>query len=196
MRILTLAAAGLLAATPAAAQAAWTAQAGLAWSTLLVEDDIVDPITVRPGLAPTLLLGVALPAFPKNRLGLEVAVGRPGLDVEEEAGTRDLMTVTTLTATLGLDGRITDALRWRAGLGVISYIPGEDEWLFADGTMTTWLVGAGLTYHHALSGALDLVGSARYDYHRFTTDALERQGFANPETVHRVTVGLGVGGLF
>jgi hypothetical protein len=38
----------------------------------------------------------------------------------------------------------------------------------------------------------DLMASARYDYHRFTTDELERRGFSQTQPVSRISLSVGL----
>ncbi|HSE26966.1 MAG TPA: hypothetical protein VLA95_01955 [Gemmatimonadales bacterium] len=187
----------LLAARPAslAAQAHFTARLGVTWSSTLVEDEIRtdEPITLEAGIAPTLVLGADLPLTPKNRVGLEVALARSDAEVDDAGTTSTLTSLTTATFTVGLDGRIRDPLRWRAAFGAIKYLPGEDVGVFREGGPWRWVAGAGLDWSRPLNDRLSLTAGLRYDYHRFTTDALRDQGFANPEAVHRVAVTVGVG---
>lgn len=187
----------LLAARPAslAAQAHFTARLGVTWTSTLVEDEIRtdEPITLEAGIAPTLVLGADLPLTPKNRVGLEVALARSDAEVDDAGTTSTLTSLTTATFTVGLDGRIRDPLRWRAAFGAIKYLPGEDVGVFREGGPWRWVAGAGLDWSRPLNDRLSLTAGLRYDYHRFTTDALRDQGFANPEAVHRVALTVGVG---
>jgi len=38
----------------------------------------------------------------------------------------------------------------------------------------------------------DLMVSARYDFHRFTTDELERRGFSQAQSVSRISLSVGL----
>lgn len=189
----------LLTAIPAtlAAQVRLTARAGVTWSSTLVEDEILggEPITLEAGLAPTLALGADLPLTPKNRVGLELALARSDAEVDDAGSTYTLTSLTTATVTAGFEGAIRDPIRWRAGFGAIKYLPGEETGVFREGGPWRWVAGAGIDWSHPLNDRLSLTAGLRYDYHRFTTDALEDQGFANPEGVHRVGLTVGVGGL-
>lgn len=189
----------LLTAIPAtlAAQVRLTARAGVTWSSTLVEDEILggEPITLEAGLAPTLALGADLPLTPKNRVGLELALARSDAEVDDAGSTYTLTSLTTATVTAGFEGAIRDPIRWRAGFGAIKYLPGEETGVFREGGPWRWVAGAGLDWSRPLNDRLSFTAGLRYDYHRFTTDALEDQGFANPEGVHRVGLTVGVGGL-
>jgi hypothetical protein len=178
------------------AQAEFTARAGVTWSSTLVEDEIAasGPITVKAGLAPTLVLGASLPATATNRVSLELAFARSTATVEDDSGEHDLADLNTIGVSLGFDGPLTSGVRWRAGAGALKYAPSEEVGVFREGGSWRWQAGAGVDWARKLSESLDFVAAIRYDYHRFTTDALEANGFANPEGVHRIAVTVGIGG--
>jgi hypothetical protein len=194
-----IAAALLLLALPAglSAQARVTARVGAAWSSTLVEDEIRadESIDLQAGIAPTLLLGADLPLTPKNRVGVELALARSDAEVDEGGATSTLTSLTTATLTLGFDGQLRAPFRLRAAFGAIKYLPGEETGVFREGGPWRWVAGAGVDWSRPLNDRLSLTAGLRYDYHRFTTDALRDQGFANPEAVHRVALTIGVGGL-
>jgi hypothetical protein len=195
----TIAVSLLLLACPGTvtAQLRLTAGAGVTWSSTLVEDEIRadEPITLEAGIAPTLMLGASLPLTPKNLVGVELALARSDAEVDDAGSTSTLTSLTTATITVGFDGGIAEAVRWRVGFGAIKYLPGEETGVFREGGPWRWVAGAGLDWGHPLGERLSLLAGLRYDYHRFTTDALRDQGFANPEAVHRVALTVGVGGL-
>ena len=197
LRMRTLAAVLLMVAVPGGlgAQVRFGARAGVTWSSTLVEDEIQpgEPITLKAGLAPTLVLGASLPFSPHNRVGLELALARSDAEVDDAGATSTLTRLTTATITAGFDGRVADSLRWRAAFGALKYLPGEETGVFREGGPWRWVAGAGLDWSRPLSDRLSLLAAVRYDYHRFTTDALRETGFANPEAVHRVAVSVGVG---
>jgi hypothetical protein len=187
----------LLAPRTLAAQAEFTARAGATWSSTLVEDEVEvgTPITLSAGIAPTLVLGASLPLTPKNRLGLELALARSDAEVDDGGAVSTLTGLTTAAITAGFDGAIRDPFRWRVVFGAIKYLPGEEVGVFREGGPWRWVAGLGLDWSRPLSERLRLEAGVRYDYHRFTTDALRDQGFANPEAVHRVALTVGVGGM-
>ncbi len=193
----SIAAALLLLALPAglSAQARYTARVGATWSSTLVEDEIRadQPISLEAGIAPTLVLGADLPLTPKNRVGVELALARSDSEVEDAGTTSTLTSLTTATITIGFDGQIRAPFRLRAGFGAIKYLPGEETGVFREGGPWRWVAGAGVDWSRPLNDRLSLTAGVHYDYHRFTTDALRDQGFANPEAVHRVAVSVGVG---
>ena len=90
------------------AQVDYNARVGATWATALVRDDIINEIEVQQKLAPTLVLGVALPIAPLYRAGLELALATSGYQSKEDGGeTVDLGTLRTGTITLGLDGPVS-----------------------------------------------------------------------------------------
>lgn len=182
----------LVAAAPAAAQVRLAARAGVTGSTAIVKDQIVEDIEVVPALAPTLTIGTSLPVNPKLRADLEVAYATSTAEVQENGDqTGDLGSVGTLAYTVGLSGPILSRLSWRLSLGGLTYLPSEEEGIFRDGGHTTLLFGAGLDWRQPISTAWAIIAGLRYDFHTFTTDALESQGFTQSQQVQRI--GLSVG---
>jgi hypothetical protein len=97
----------------------------------------------------------------------------------------------TLSLTGSIDGPVFGPLRYRAGAGMLKYLP-DEEGIFADGGPLLLLLTAGADVQLASRGSFALMGRIRYDYHRFTTDELSAQGFSRTQDVHRLALGLGV----
>jgi hypothetical protein len=175
------------------AQLDYNARLGVTWATALVHDDVINEIEVRQNLAPTLVLGAALPIAPLYRAGLELALATSGYQSREAGGTTvDLGTLRTGAITLGLDGPVSGGLRWRAGVGLLRYLPTEDQGIFLLGGTTRFLAGAGIDYRHPIMAHWDLMASLRYDFHRFTTSQLEARGFSQSQGVQRIGVTIGL----
>lgn len=169
------------------------ARLGLTGATDLVTDRITtQEITVRQDLAPTLLLGASLPVSPRLNAGLELSLGTGGLDATEGGESTDLGTLRTAMITVGLEGPLVWQLRWRAGVGVLKYWPSEDTGIFLLGGPTDYVLMAGADYRRVLDADWSIVAGVRYDYHRFTTDALEARGFSQSQQVHRFGISIGV----
>jgi hypothetical protein len=179
---------------PAAAQAQtdFYARLGLTGATKLLRDDILEEITVAQGLAPTLVLGVAVPFTPLYRVGLEATVTSSGFHSSENGAQTDLGTLRTGSLMLGLDGPVWRQFRWRAGLGLLKYLPADDNGVFLQGGSTRFLVGAGLDYRRPVMSSWDLSAGLRYDFHRFTTDELVTRGFSGTQGVQRVSISVGL----
>lgn len=190
---LLLAVAVIPATLRAQTQVEWTAQLGAAWSSALVTDAILAPIKVEPRIGPALLLSASLPSDAKgHRIGLEAAL-TSGSYVSKENGTStDLGTLRTATITLAATGHLTGSLRWRAALGLIKYLPAEQTGIFQDGAPTRAAGGLGVEYRRDFRPGWTLVGTLRWDYHRFTTAHLQAQGYTGAQDVHRITLGVGV----
>jgi hypothetical protein len=74
----------------------------------------------------------------------------------------------------------------------VKYLPSEDAGIFADGGGHAWLLGIGADYRRPRKGGgSEWFAGLRYDIQRFTTDALEAQGFKGRQVVHRVFLSLG-----
>lgn len=179
--------------SPLAAQTDYYARLGATFSTALVKDQIINEIEVKPGLAPTLVLGVALPIAPLYRAGLEACLTSSGYKSEEPGAEADLGTIRTSAVTLGLDGPIATSVRWHAAVGLLRYWPSEDRGIFLQGGTTRFLAGAGVDYRRPIMTKWDLMASLRYDYHRFTTDELQARGFSQSQGIQRISATIGLG---
>jgi len=175
------------------------ARLGATWSSPLTEDLLVrDRITTQQSIAPTIVLGGAMEVFPRYDADLEFQFTTGSYSSEISGrGTTDLGTLRTFSGSLGLNGPVVDPrIRWRASIGVIKYLPSENTGMFLQGGDIDFIGGIGADYRRQVSSKLDVSVALRYDYHRFTTDELQRQGFSQSQAVHRVglTVGISMGG--
>ena len=198
---LPLLAVGLLVPASLSAQTTSTffARGGATWSSNIVQDRILaDTIATQPGIGVTLVAGGGVVAFPRYLVDLELQFTTGSYTATtNEQEKNDLGTLRTLSATIGLNGPLPSPyFRWRASMGVLNYLPKDQSGIFLRGGPLDFLIGAGLDYRRRVSGSLDLMVSLRYDFHRFTTDELQAQGFSQTQQVHRVglTVGVATGG--
>lgn len=182
----------------AEAQVDYYARLGATGSTALVRDVLFTPIETKPGIAPGLFAGISIPLAPDYSIGVEGAASHGSMSgtSDDPAGepneSVDLGGLTTLTALATLEGRVAAHLRWRAGAGLIRYEPGESEGAFARGGTTRWLVGGGLDYRAPALASWDVMLSARYDFHRFTTPELRARGFTRTQGVQRGSLSIGL----
>jgi len=190
------AAAGL--ARPRAATAQTTdyyLRAGVAGGTALVRDAIRTELHVEQSIAPALALGAGVPLGTRYRVGLELGATLGGLTATEtNEEDRDLGGVRTASALAYLEGGLVPSVRWRAGLGGITY-GGSDAGMFDGGSGVRLLAGGVLDWRRPVMARADLTVALRYDFHRFSTDALRARGFEGAQGVSRVllTVGLARG---
>ncbi len=184
----------LLAAGPPAlpAQTDYYARVGAVGVSTLVRDFIGNEITVRQSIAPMVAIGASMPISPGYRAGVEVTAASGGFDAEQDGAETDLGTLRTASLLAGLDGPIAGALRWRVGLGGMMYLPADDSGIFLEGGPIRFLAGAGADWRRAAFPGWDLMVSARYDFHRFSTDELERRGFSQAQGVSRVSLSVGL----
>jgi hypothetical protein len=176
----------LVAAAPAAAQVRLSARAS---RPTAIDDQILEDIEVVPPRADA--HDRASPRSPEGAGRPRARHATSTVTSSDGEQTGDLGSVGTLAYTLGLSGPIVSRLAWRLSLGGLTYLPSEEEGIFRDGGHTTLLFGAGLDWRQPLSEAWAIVAGFRYDYHTFTTDALEAQGFTQSQQVQRI--GLSVG---
>jgi hypothetical protein len=179
-------------APPAHAQVSYYARVGAIGASRLLRDFVTAPITVRQSIAPMLALGASLPLAPTVRGGLEATLASGGFHSTERGTDTDLGTLRTGSLTAFLEGPIYRRLRWHAGLGGITYGPADETGIFARGGTTRFLAGAGADYRHPVNPRWDVIASARYDYHRFSTKELESRGFSHSQAVGRVSLSVGI----
>src|SRR4051812_42854790 len=130
----------------AVAQTDYYGRLGLTFATKLLKDNIFQEVDVQQSLAPTLALGVSLPFTPVYSAGLEAMIASSGFHSTENGTDTDLGTLRTASLMLDLEGPVWRQLRWRAGVGLLSYWPSEDRGIFLQGGSTRFLVGGGLDY--------------------------------------------------
>jgi len=177
-----------------AAQTTYYARLGAIGASNLLRDVIVDEITVRQSIAPLLALGGSLPLGARGyRVGLEATIASGKFHSSESGTDTDLGTIRTGTVMLQLDGPLYRQFRWQAGLGGIQYWPKDKDGIFQEGGKLRFLAGAGVNYVRPVLPKWDLMTSLRYDWHRFTTDELERRGFSQAQGVSRVSLSIGLG---
>ncbi len=177
---------------PAGAQVRVTAMVGVTGSSSLVNDQLVQAIEAKPGLAPTFLLSASLPVGAKLRASLDLGYGSSTVELTEDGlVTENFGTLGTFTASAALVGKILSRLDWRLSLGLLQYMPSEDTGIFADGVPAAALFGAGLDWRQPLSDRWTGVAGIRYDFHLFTTPALEAAGFSGSQQVSRLGFALG-----
>lgn len=176
-----------------AAQTEYYARIGAVGASNLLRDFVEQEITVRQSVAPMLALGGSLPIGSAGyRAGLEATLASGGFHSKEGGTETDLGTLRTATAMLDVEGPILRDFRWRLGLGGIKYWPKDDEGIFLEGGPLRFLAGAGLDYRHPVLEQWDLLAGLRYDFHRFTTDQLDRRGFGQTQGVSRASLSVGL----
>jgi hypothetical protein len=176
----------------ARAQTDYYARLGVTFATNLVTDNIVQDIVTQQSLAPTLAFGVSFPIAPGYTAGLETALSSSGYHSTEADLDTDLGTLVTGSVLFNLEGPIRHRASWRAGVGLISYLPSDDSGIFLSGGTTRFLAGAGFDYRPPLLTHWDLMVSLRYDFHRFSTDQLDARGFTGSQGVQRISLSLGL----
>ena len=182
----------LPAAVPATAQVRVSASVGVTGSTALVKDEIIQVIEVKPALAPTLYASASLPIGQKLRASLDLSYGTSTANITADGtDAGNAGSLGAFTAAAALVGEISSWLSWRVSLGMLQYSPSEKQGIFQDGVPAALLFGAGLDYRHPLSKQWDAVLGLRYDYHKFTTSALEAAGFSGSQQVSRLGLALG-----
>jgi len=176
--------------TPVRAQVAIDALAGVVWSSPLVRDEIVAPLTVAPQIAPSLTLGGGFPLDGRHRLGVRIGWARSDLVRTEQDGTTAILPLTMWSGSVVLERLLLRQVAAEARLGGIKYAPGgsTDGTLFQDDSPFAPLLGLGVRAWHPIGSRVAVGLHVAYDFHRFETQALKSGGFTSARTVHRLTV--------
>ncbi len=179
---------------PAAAQVQMSALIGVTGSSSLVNDQILGDIELKPALAPTFFLSASLPIATKLRASLDLSYGNSSADLSQSGeASADIGSLGVLTVAAALAGPLVSRLAWRLSLGVLQYMPSEDTGVFRDGVPLAALFGVGLDWRQPLSERWSGLIGIRYDFHLFTTPALETAGFSGSQQISRVGFALGAG---
>ncbi len=193
MRILPAALSlALLLPAATAGQARYSLTFGATGGTRLATDRIFQDIQVTQAIAPTITLGASLPVSPRERAGIEVALGFGQTRIKETGlPTADGPGFRTLSVTGGVQGPVFGPIGYRFGAGILKYLP-DKEGIFRQGGPTLLVLSGGADIRIPIPAPVGIVARIRYDYQRFNTDELQTTGFARTQDVHRVGVGLGI----
>lgn len=182
--------------SPLTAQVTWNARLGATYTTTMVTDQLAgQPVKLRPTIAPTLIGEALLPLRTRTPMqgSAELQFTTATLQSHQGSATTRVAGMRTFTLTAGVRGRLVAPLQWRAGIGFVSYATSEKAGVFQGGAPLRPAASAALSYERRLTPTLHLSGLLRYDVHGFTTAQLKSNGFTGSQTVHRVTLSVGVG---
>ncbi|MBI1966992.1 MAG: hypothetical protein HYS40_03290 [Gemmatimonadetes bacterium] len=163
--------------------------AGARYTSTLVRDQIVAPLTIRPAIGPALALTVI------ERSGglwagdatLDLSWG--GLERHDAGGSSQrINSLTTLALTVGVRRQLLPGMVGRAGVGGLKYFPGDESGVFRDGAGVAALVSVAVDFAPPFAARRRLGITARYDAHHFLTPALRSVGFFESRLVHRVAL--------
>lgn len=181
------------AAVPLDAQWQFNAGIGVRYGSALVEDVIVNPITLKTGIGFAAAAGVASPAQNGWSGEATVDINGTGLVRDELGQTHDVGGVATLAFAVAVRRDFTPRLSARAGLGGIAYFPESDAGVFSQGSGGVRPLGvAAARYRLWRQGSALNSVELRYDVHRFLTPALRAAGFQDGRLVHRLMLGVTV----
>jgi hypothetical protein len=167
---------------------------GVRYTSTLVHDAIVTPLSVRPALAPTLAVTVTTPLEHGWAGQAMLDFSTSALERHDADGaTADLGRLSTLAFTAGVRRAVAAGLTAAAGAGGINYFPADETGIFRQGSGSIAGLGAvSVEYAPTMARRHGLAMQARYDVHRFITPALKSEGFDAPRTVHRVALAIRV----
>lgn len=171
-----------------AAQVAVRAGVGARFSTALVNDSIVVPVALKPGLAPALQLTVRDELKGPWAGDLTVDLSPSQLKREESGTTSDAGSATMMAITLGLHREVYPGVAARLGVGGLLYLS-DNAGVFNQGSGGLFpLVGLGASYAPTFGARYSFQIGLSYDVHRFITPALRSVGFNDPQPVHRIAL--------
>lgn len=181
------------AGAPLAAQTAVQVTGGVVSSGVLVNDG-VQHTKLRPAIAPSFGVGIALPTGTGPfRVRLEAHYSTSTLNVTTADGQSDqLGSLATIDAMVMAEGPLIGALRWQVGGGALFYRPAENQGVFLDGPTHRWLIAGGAVFSHPLTPSLTLLINGRVDAHSFQTDILQARGYAGSQGVERFMLHVGL----
>ena len=183
--------AGVCLAAPLEGQIALTVSAGVRYSTVLVSDVLVTPLTVRPALAPALTVSAALPLDPPWNVAAVLDVSTSEVQREDEGGGPVPIThLTTAALGVGLGRSLKTWLSGSIRFGVLKYFPSEDVGLFQNGGPFFPFAQAALDVVPPVVSRFGLGFEVRADVHKFITDALRVEGFSDSRVVERLALGV------
>ena len=171
-----------------AAQVSVRASLSARFSTPLVRDSIVVPITLKPGVGPALQLSVRDDLRGPWTGDIALDVTHASLKREESGTTFDAGSFTATALTFGLRHELPKRLAARLGLGGLIYMT-ENTGVFQQGNGGIFpLIALDASYAPAFGTKRALEIALQYDVHRFMTPALRTTGFPNPRPVHRLAL--------
>ena len=195
MRFPTLLLAAAAWTAPLAAQSAVRLSAGATYSSALIDDGVLST-KLRPAIAPTIGLGIAIPTGKgPYRVVAEVNYARSALNVISTTGTAgndQLAAVATVTTLILAEGALRSAFRWQVGGGAIFYRPTERQGVFQNGGTQRWMLAGGVVWRHPLTATMELQVTGRVDAHTFSTDVLQARGYGQSQSVQRFGLLVGV----
>lgn len=168
-------------------------QLGAVWAAPLLHDEIAgQEITTQQSIAPMIRIGAGLPLAPKLGVGLEATAAWGSYHADYGNVSNDLGNITTLSFVANLNGPIVQRLHWRAGIGMIGTLPGEDSGIFLQGGSWNALFSAGLDYYVPLLKKFDLMIGVRGDTHTLKPAQTTAVGFGGTQWVPQVSLGVGL----
>jgi hypothetical protein len=177
------------------AQISWSARLGATYTTPMVTDQVSGSvIEMRAGISPSLGLEGSLPLPGPSGLAVtaELQVTAGAFERHEGGSSTRVGDLRTFAFSAGLRGKVARDVTLRAGIGMISYLSTEKVSVFQDDRPTRLLGTSAVEYRRRLTPALSLLGLLRYDVHGFTSQQLATSGYTGQQTVHRLSVGVGV----
>jgi hypothetical protein len=178
---------------PAAAQTRVGARAGASLMSSLVNDSIVQPLSIRPGPGPAIGFWIETRLDPTYTVSLGLQTAWSTIFRHEAGSKTAVVPVSTWTPVISLGRTLNRNVTAYGRLGAIIYRADRTASnLFRDGSPPAALLGAGIGGERPLAGDLRLTLDLTYDVHRFSTPSLRAAGFVGERLVHRVGVSVGV----
>ncbi len=177
-------------AAPARAQVTAEVLVGAAWSSPLVEDVIVNAITLQPQIAPGLTASVGTWLNARYHVGGRIRWARSDLKRHELGERTSVLPLTVWTGTIVFERKMWRSVAAEVWFGGIKYAAGGDAdgTVFQDGSSLMATLGLGVRADRAITDRLTIGIHVGYDAHQFDTQTLRTAGFTGGRIVHRVAV--------
>ena len=170
------------------AQASLRVSAGARYSTSLVRDSLVVPVTLRPAIAPAVALGVRDGMKGPWSFDGALEFSRATLDRRESGSSTGIGSVSIIALTLGLRREVATDFAGKLAVGGLVY-RGGGTGVFSNGNGGVFpLVSLGASYAPKIGSSRGLELGLQYDLHRFITPALRTVGFNKARPVHRLAL--------
>lgn len=157
----------------------------------MVRDSIVQPIAVRPGIAPSLGFTLETDLDQDWRVALGFSTAWTRLSRHSAGSSARVVPLTWWTPLVSLSRLVLGPVTARVTVGAIAYDPDyTDGNLFSGGAPIVPLVGFVVGVEQTRGNSLRYAIELGYDLHRFSTSALRDEGFSGEQAVHRVSLSI------
>jgi hypothetical protein len=174
--------------TSTGAQAFVEIRAGAQGSSVLVRDSISQGISVKPQVAPSIVLAGGSALNDRWILALSLRWAKSDLMRQESDQEARILPLGVWTGMLAVRRTVTNWASVEGSIGGIKYAPGGDlnGTVFQEDSPLVPAIGAAARIEWGIGSRWGAGLEVAYDFHRFTTQALQTAGFRGARPAHRV----------